>query len=29
MSVRNETDTFFKGFFGGGWLNGGSLDDED
>jgi hypothetical protein len=29
MSVRNETDTFFKDFFGGGWLNGGSLDDED
>lgn len=29
MSVRNETDTFFKGFVGGGWLGGGSLDDED
>lgn len=29
MSVRNETDTFFKGFIGGGWLGGGSLDDED
>lgn len=29
MSVRNETDTFFKGFIGGGWLSGGSLDDED
>jgi hypothetical protein len=27
--VRNETRTFFKGFVGGGWLNGGSLDDED
>ena len=29
MSVRNETDTFFKGFIGGGWLGGGTLDDED
>lgn len=27
--VRNETKTFFKGFIGGGWLDGGSLDDED
>ncbi len=27
--VRNETRTFFKGFVGGGWLDGGSLDDED
>ncbi|MEM7191940.1 MAG: hypothetical protein AAF405_03565 [Pseudomonadota bacterium] len=29
FSTRNETQTFFKGFIGGGWLNGGSLDDED
>ena len=29
MSARNETQTFFKGFVGGGWLGGGSLDDED
>ena len=29
FAVRNETRTFFKGFVGGGWLNGGSLDDED
>ncbi len=28
-SARNETDTFAKGFVGGGWLDGGSLDDED
>lgn len=28
-SVRSETDTVFRGFIGGGWLNGGSLDDED
>ncbi len=27
--VRNESRTFFKGFVGGGWLDGGSLDDED
>lgn len=27
--ARNETDTFFKGFIGGGGLNNGSLDDED
>ncbi len=29
LGVRNETRTFFKGFVGGGWLDGGSLDDED
>lgn len=29
FGVRNETETFFKGFVGGGWLEGGSLDDED
>ncbi len=29
FAVRNETRTFFKGFIGGGWLDGGSLDDED
>jgi len=28
-AVRSETDTVFRGFIGGGWLNGGSLDDED
>jgi hypothetical protein len=28
-SARNESNTFAKGFVGGGWLNGGSLDDED
>jgi hypothetical protein len=28
-SVRNETDTFAKGFIGAGGLSGGSLDDED
>ncbi|MGH6734841.1 MAG: hypothetical protein ACRECX_02000 [Methyloceanibacter sp.] len=28
-SARNETRTFAKGFVGGGWLDGGSLDDED
>jgi len=28
-SARNETETFAKGFVGGGWLDGGSLDDED
>lgn len=27
--ARNETNTFAKGFIGGGGLNGGSLDDED
>lgn len=27
--ARNEVDTFFKGFIGGGGLDGGSLDDED
>ena len=27
--ARNETDTFAKGFIGGGGLSGGSLDDED
>jgi len=27
--VRNESDTFAKGFVGGGGLTGGSLDDED
>jgi hypothetical protein len=27
--ARNETDTFAKGFIGGGGLDGGSLDDED
>jgi hypothetical protein len=27
--VRNESNTFAKGFAGGGWLNNGSLDDED
>jgi len=27
--ARNETDTFAKGFVGGGGLSGGSLDDED
>lgn len=27
--ARNETDTFAKGFFGVGGLDGGSLDDED
>jgi hypothetical protein len=27
--ARNETNTFAKGFVGGGALNGGSLDDED
>ena len=27
--ARNETDTFAKGFIGGGGLNKGSLDDED
>ncbi|MGK2921662.1 MAG: autotransporter outer membrane beta-barrel domain-containing protein [Methyloceanibacter sp.] len=26
FAVRNETRTFFKGFVGGGWLNGGSTD---
>lgn len=29
FAVRNETRTFFKGFVGGGWLDNGSLDDED
>jgi len=29
FSARNETRTFTKGFVGGGWLDGGSLDDED
>ena len=29
MGVRNGTRTLFKGFVGGGWLNGGSLDDQD
>ena len=29
FSVRNETSTVFKGFVGGGWLDNGSLDDED
>lgn len=29
FAVRNETQTFFKGFIGGGWLSGGCLDDED
>lgn len=29
FAVRNETRTFFKGFGGGGWLDNGSLDDED
>jgi hypothetical protein len=28
-SARNLTQTFAKGFVGGGWLDGGSLDDED
>ena len=28
-AVRSETDTVFRGFVGGGWLSGGSLDDED
>lgn len=28
FAVRNETATFFKGFVGG-WLDRGSLDDED
>ncbi len=27
--AKNETDTFAKGFVGGGGLDGGSLDDED
>lgn len=27
--ARNETDTFAKGFIGGGGLNNGNLDDED
>lgn len=27
--ARNETNTFAKGFIGGGGLSGGSLDDED
>jgi hypothetical protein len=27
--ARNETNTFAKGFIGGGGLTGGSLDDED
>ncbi|MEG6509835.1 hypothetical protein V6C03_12760 [Methyloligella sp. 2.7D] len=27
--AANETDTIFKGFVGGGWIDGGSLDDED
>ena len=27
--ARNETDTFSKGFIGGGGLNNGNLDDED
>jgi len=27
--ARNETNTFAKGFVGGGGLSGGSLDDED
>jgi hypothetical protein len=27
--ARNDTDTFAKGFVGGGGLSGGSLDDED
>jgi hypothetical protein len=29
FAVRNETHTFFKGFVGGGWLDSGTLDDED
>ena len=28
-TARNETDTFAKGFIGGGGLDGGSLDDQD
>ena len=28
-SAQNETNTFAKGFVGGGGLSGGSLDDED
>ena len=28
-AVRSDSDTVFRGFVGGGWLNGGSLDDED
>jgi hypothetical protein len=27
--AKNESNTFAKGFVGGGWLNDGSLDDED
>src|SRR5258705_5009473 len=27
--AKNESSTFAKGFVGGGWLNDGSLDDED
>lgn len=27
--ARNESEIFAKGFAGGGWLDGGSLDDED
>jgi hypothetical protein len=27
--ARNETNTFAKGFIGGGGVNGDSLDDED
>jgi hypothetical protein len=27
--AKNESNTFAKGFVGGGWLNGGSLDDQD
>lgn len=28
-AVRSDSRTVFKGFIGGGWINGGSLDDED
>ena len=27
--AKNESNTFAKGFVGGGWLNGGTLDDQD
>lgn len=29
LRLTTEDDTFFKGFVGGGWLNSGTLDDED
>ncbi|WP_141693784.1 outer membrane protein [Methyloligella halotolerans] len=29
LRAENPSQWFFKGFAGGGWLSGGSLDDED